>query len=117
MTSQMEVPWAMQKIYRGFIQRGNNSLNLRKQCTVFLLENIERQVKQFVRVFTHMVSCHHDEALNFKLKHKRANKSLSDVDRLAQWFTAEYLINQIAIKTDCGVATNKGPNICSHYRS
>ena len=70
-----------------------------------------------VRVFTHMVSCHHEEALNYKFKHKRANKSLSDVDRVAQWFTAEYLINQIAIKTDCGVATHKGPNICTHYRS
>ena len=55
-----------------------------------------------------MVSCHHEEALNFKLMHKRANKSLSDVDRVAQWFTAEYLINQIAIKTDCGVATHEG---------
>ena len=57
------------------------------------------------------------EALNYKFKQKRVNKSLSDVDRVAQWFTAEYLINQIAIKTDFGVATHKGPNICTHYRS
>ena len=67
-----------------------------------------------VRMFTHMVSCHHEEALNFKFKHKRANKSLSDVDRVAQCFK---LSNQIAIKTNCRVATHKGPNICTHYRS
>ena len=70
-----------------------------------------------LRVFTHMVSCHHEEVLNYKFEHKRANKSLSDVDRIDQWFTAaEYLINQIAIKTDCGVATHKGPNVSTHYR-
>ena len=32
-----------------------------------------------------MVICHHEEALNYNFKHKRANKSLSDVDRVAQW--------------------------------
>ena len=74
-------------------------------------------VSEGVRVFTHMVSCDHEEALNYMFKHKRAKKSLSDVDRGAQWFTVEYLINQISIKADCGVATHKGPNICTHYRS
>ena len=64
----------------------------------------------FVRVLTHMVSCHHKEALNYKFKHKRADKSLSDADRVDQWVTAtEYQINQIAITTNCGVATNKRP--------
>ena len=38
-----------------------------------------------VRVFTRMVSCHHEEALNYKLKHKRANKFNSNVDQVAQW--------------------------------
>ena len=70
-----------------------------------------------VRVFTHMVSCHHEEALYYKFKYNRANKSLSDVDRVAQWLTVQYVINQIAVKTDCWVATHKGPNICTHYRS
>ena len=71
----------------------------------------------FVRVFTHMKSYHQEEALSYKFKHKRADKSLSDVDRVPELFTAEYLINQIAITTDCGVATHKGPNICTHNRS
>ena len=31
-----------------------------------------------------MVSCHHEEALNYKFKHKKTNKFLSDVDRVAQ---------------------------------
>ena len=81
--------------------------------------NIKKTLKltESVKVFTHMVSCHHEEAMNYKFKHERANKSLSDVDRVPQWFTVEYLINQSAIKTDCGVATHKGPNICTHYRS
>ena len=61
-----------------------------------------------------MVSCYHEKALNYKFKHKRANKSLIDSDRVAQWFTAEYLINQIVMKTDCGVATHKGPIVCTH---
>ena len=57
-----------------------------------------------VRAFTQMVSCHHEEALNYKFKHKRANKYFSDADRVDQWFTAaKYQINQIAIKTDYGV--------------
>ena len=47
-----------------------------------------------------MVSYHHEEALNYKFKHKGAKESLSDVDQVAQWFTAEYLINDIATKTD-----------------
>ena len=32
-----------------------------------------------------MVGWHHEEALNYKFKHRRANKSLRDVDRVAQW--------------------------------
>ena len=47
--------------------------------------NIVLDIGEQVRVFTHMVSCHHEEALKYKFKHKRANKSLSDVDRVAQW--------------------------------
>ena len=39
------------------------------------------------------------------------------MDWIAQWFTPEYLINQIAIKTDCGVATHKGTSVCTHYKS
>ena len=55
-----------------------------------------------------MVSCHHEEALNYKFKQKRANKSLNDADRVDQWITAtESQINQIAITKDCGVATHK----------
>ena len=42
-----------------------------------------------VRVFTHMVSCYHEEALNYKFKHEKADQSLSDGDRVAQWFTAD----------------------------
>ena len=62
-----------------------------------------------------MVNRHHEEALNYKFKHRRANKSLSHADRVDQWFTAaEFQINQIVIKTDCGIATHEGPNIFSH---
>ena len=32
-----------------------------------------------------MVSCHHEEALNYKFKHNIGNKSLNDLDRVAQW--------------------------------
>ena len=38
-----------------------------------------------VRVFSHIVNCHLEEALNYKFKNKRANKSVSSVDRVAQW--------------------------------
>ena len=41
-------------------------------------------VNKNVRVFTHVVSCLHEDALNYKFKHNTANKSLSDVDRIAQ---------------------------------
>ena len=41
-----------------------------------------------VRVFTQMVSCHHEEALNYKFKYKRAHKSLNDAEWEDQWFTA-----------------------------
>ena len=65
-----------------------------------------------------MVSCHHEEVLNYKFNRKRANKSLSDADRVDQWITAaEYQINQIAIKTDCGVVTHIGPNVFTYYRN
>ena len=36
------------------------------------------------KVFTHMVRCHPGKALNYKFKHKRAIKSLSGMDRVAQ---------------------------------
>ena len=65
-----------------------------------------------------MVSCHHQEALNYKFKYKKAYKSLNHADHVDQWLTAaEYQINQIAIPTDCGVETHKDHNIFSHYRS
>ena len=71
-----------------------------------------------VRVFTDMVSCHHEGALNYTFKDKRADKSLSNVDRIDQWVTAaEYQIHQFAITTDCGVATHKDTKIFSHYKS
>ena len=66
-----------------------------------------------VRVFTHMVSCHHEEALNYKFNHKRANKSLRDTDRVDHWFN--HSTHKIAIKMDCGVVIHKGPNVFSHY--
>ena len=47
-----------------------------------------------------MVSCHHNEALNYKFKHKRANKSLKDVDLVAQWLKQKWLnLSTIAIKS------------------
>ena len=95
-------------------QNSRRKKSLKIQNYVFTNENVPIID---VRVFTHMVSCHHEEAWKYKFKNKTANKSLSDMERVAQWFTAEYLINPIAIKTDCGVATHKGPNICTHYRS
>ena len=71
-----------------------------------------------VRAFTPMVNCHHEEALNYKFKHKEANQSLSDADKVDQWFTAsEYQINQIAIKTECGIPTCVGPNVFNQNRS
>ena len=45
-------------------------------------KNLPQTPTTSVRVFTHMVSHHHEEALNYKFKHKRANKSLNNVD---QW--------------------------------
>ena len=59
-------------------------------------------------MFTHMVSCHHEEILNYKFKHKRANKTSSDVDWVAQWLKQNGRIwKPIGIKMDCGVATHK----------
>ena len=47
-----------------------------------------------------MVSCHHEEALNYRFKHKRANKSFGDVDRVAQWLKQDGSIwVPIAIKS------------------
>ena len=37
-----------------------------------------------VGVSTHGVSCHHEETLNYKFKHEKANKSFRSVDRVAQ---------------------------------
>ena len=37
-----------------------------------------------VGVFAHMLSCYHEEALNYKLKYNRAYKSLSSMDRSPQ---------------------------------
>ena len=67
--------------------------------------------KTFIRALTPTVSCHHEETLNYKFKHKTANKSLSDAD---QWISGS---STQAIKMDCGVATHKWPNVFSHYRS
>ena len=66
-----------------------------------------------------MVSCHHNEALNYKFKHKRANKSLKDVDLVAQWLKQKWL----NLSTDCnqkwivGSQPTEGPNVSTHYRN
>ena len=61
-------------------------------------------------MFTHMVSCYHEEALNYKFKHNRANKNLGHSDRVAQWFTtAENQINQISSKRNVGSLPTKVP--------
>ena len=54
------------------------------------LENGDKTIPewQFVRAFTHMVSCHHEEALNYKFKHKRTNKSFSFAEQWLPWSTA-----------------------------
>ena len=58
-----------------------------------------------------MVSFHHQEALNYKFKHKRANKSLSSVDRVSGdrlYAQSEYRLQS---NIDRGYATHIGPNI------
>ena len=59
-------------------------------------------------MFSHMVSCQHEEALNYKFKHKRANKSLNALERVAQWLKQNGSIwKPIAINMDSRVATHK----------
>ena len=69
-----------------------------------------------VRVFTHLLIFHKEVALNYKFKHKRANKSLSGAGRVDQWFITEYHIYQFAIKVDCLVGTHKSSNVFLHFR-
>ena len=61
-----------------------------------------------VTVFTHMVTCHQEETLNYKFKHKKASKCLSDVDRVVQWVVQKSIV---------GSQLTKGSNVFTHYRS
>ena len=48
-------------------------------------EKDDVQFKRGVRAFTYMVSCYHKKALNYKFKHERVNKFLSDA---SQWLNS-----------------------------